>query len=348
MFVAFSKKMEHFQKSIFNELADYKIKKAKEGQQIIDLSIGSPDLPPPPFVIEELKSEVGNLHHYKYALDGISELHDAIHSYYVRNYDVKLNKEDEILTLMGSQDGLVHIPSVFANEGDIILVPNPGYTAYSAGISLAGAIPYSMPLKQENEFLPDLEAIPHSIREKAKLMILNMPGNPIPTMADEAFFEKVVQFAKKHHIFLLHDFAYSELYYERKPISLLSIEGAKDVAIEFNSLSKSFNMAGCRIGYVVGNETVIQALKRLKSNLDFGVFIPIQKAAARALLDKSGYSDHLREVYKKRRDTLVHGLHSIGWMVENRKHRCSFGRKYLFRSYRQIWHIDSLMRRGLL
>ncbi|MCK0473084.1 LL-diaminopimelate aminotransferase [Halalkalibacter sp. APA_J-10(15)] len=314
--VFLSKKMEQFQTSIFTELSVYKAKKKKEGRSLIDLSIGSPDLPPPSFIVEELVSQVQDVSQYKYALDGITELHEAIHSYYIRHYDVEVHAQHEILSLMGSQDGLVHLPSVLANEGEVILVPNPGYTAYAAGISLAGAIPYSMPLSEENQFLPNLEAIPSDIREKAKLMIINVPGNPIPNMADTDYFEKLIHFAKKHDIFILHDFAYSELYYEKKPISLLAIEGAKEVAIEFNSLSKSFNMAGCRIGYVVGNATVIQALKRLKSNLDFGVFIPIQKAAARALNDRSSFSGNLRDVYRKRRNTLVSGLHSIGWHVD--------------------------------
>ncbi|ARK30530.1 LL-diaminopimelate aminotransferase [Halalkalibacter krulwichiae] len=313
----FSKKMDQFQTSVFNELADYKMVKMKEGKDIIDLSIGSPDLPPPSFVMEELSSSVKDPSLYRYSLRGIPELHDAISHYYHHHYNVELAQEDEVLVVMGSQDGLVHLPLVVADPGDIILVPDPGYTAYAAGISLAEAIPYSMPLKEEDAFLPDLDAIPDEVRQKAKLMILNFPGNPVPSTASREFFEKVVRFAKENKIVVLHDFAYSELYYDERPISFLSVEGANEVGIEFNSLSKSFNMAGCRIGYVVGNPHVLEGLKRLKSNLDYGVFLPVQKAAVVALKNTTNFSNELRMIYKKRRDILVAGLNSLGWKVDS-------------------------------
>lgn len=311
--------MNFFQTSIFNELSNYKKKKLKAGKEIIDLSVGSPDLPPPNFVIEELKKQVSDPSQYGYALSGMEELHKTIRTYYDKNYNVKIKAENELITVMGSQDGLVHLPMVLTNPNDIILVPDPGYTAYKTGISLAGAQPYLMPLKEDNHFLPDLNAIPDAISKKAKLMILNFPGNPVPAIATEEFFHHAIQFAKKHQIVILHDFAYSELYYEEKPISFLSIDGAKDVGIEFNSFSKSFNMAGCRIGYVLGNKDVIEGLNRLKSNLDYGVFVPIQKAAIQALSDTSNFSNDLRKTYKNRRDILVNGLNNIGWQVESPK-----------------------------
>ncbi|MDR4886783.1 LL-diaminopimelate aminotransferase [Fredinandcohnia sp. QZ13] len=319
MKITLSQKMNEFGESVFTELANYKKNKMREGQDIIDLSVGSPDLPPPPYVIEALATHVQNPSLYGYSLTGIDELHDAISNYYIRRYDVPVNKESEVLMVMGSQDGLVHFPMAFANPGDLVLVPDPGYTAYAAGIALAGAKPYGMPLKEENQFLPDLDAIPEDICQKAKIMILNFPGNPVPALATQSFFEKVIQFAKKHQILVLHDFAYSELYFEEKPISFLSVEGAKEVGVEFNSLSKSFNMAGCRIGYMVGNPDIIAAINRLKSNLDYGVFLPIQKAAIAALRDTSNFSENLRETYKKRRDLLVNGLADVGWQVESPK-----------------------------
>lgn len=309
--------MNQFQTSVFNELANYKKQKIQDGHQMIDLSIGSPDLPPPEYVMEELASYVKDPTLYRYSLDGTPELLQAISDYYGRSYDVNLSPENEVLMVMGSQDGLVHLPLVLTNPGEIILVPNPGYTAYAAGIAMAEATPYSMPLQEENQFLPDLELIPEDIRLKAKMMILNFPGNPVPATATEEFFEKVVQFAKKYNIIVLHDFAYSELYYGEKPLSFLSVNGARDVGIEFNSLSKSFNMAGCRIGYVVGNPLILEGLNRLKSNLDYGVFLPIQKAAITALNHSERFSDNLRAIYKKRRDTLVAGLHSLGWKVHS-------------------------------
>nr|WP_285874139.1 LL-diaminopimelate aminotransferase [Halalkalibacter oceani] len=313
--IQLAEKMTHFQKSIFTELAVYKRKKVEEGQRMIDLSIGSPDLAPPAYVVEELSRAVEDPSLYRYSLEGTPELLQAIAAYYERRYDVALSADKQVLMTMGSQDGLVHLPLVVTNPGDVILVPDPGYTAYASGISLAEATPYSMPLQEENQFLPNLEQIPEEICQKAKLMILNFPGNPVPALATREFFEQVVAFARKHQIIVLHDFAYSELYYEQKPISFLSVEGAKEVGIEFNSLSKSFNLAGCRIGYVVGNETVIEGLQRLKTNLDYGVFLPIQKAAIRALTETSSFSDDLRAIYKERRDCLVQGFRSIGWDV---------------------------------
>jgi LL-diaminopimelate aminotransferase len=317
--ITLSDKMNNFQTSIFSELADYKKRKIQEGKNLIDLSIGSPDLPPPDFVIEELQKSVQDPSQYGYTLTGTEELHQAISDYYHRQFGVHLHADDEVLTVMGSQDGIVHLPMVLTNPGDTILVPDPGYTAYDAGISLAGASPYKMPLKEENHFLPDLSKIPKEIRDKAKVMILNFPGNPVPALATKEFFEEVVQFAKENQIVVLHDFAYSELYYEEKPISFLSVEGAKEVGAEFNSLSKSFNMAGCRIGYMVGNAQVINGLNRLKSNLDYGVFLPVQKAAIAALKNSAQFSEQLRSIYRKRRDVFVGGLNKLGWEVTSPK-----------------------------
>ncbi len=311
-----STRMNSFQTSIFNELSAFKKKKISEGHEIIDLSVGSPDLPPPAFVMEELSKSALDPTLYGYSLTGTSEFNAAVSSYYTRQFHVNLKPENEVLMVMGSQDGLIHLPMVFADPGDVILVPDPGYTAYAAAISLAGATAYPLPIKEKNRFLPDLDAIPEEIHVKSKLMILNFPGNPIPAMATGDFFRKAIKFAKENSIIILHDFAYSELYYDEKPISFLSVEGAIDVGIEFNSLSKSFNMAGCRIGYVAGNSMMIKALDRLKSNLDYGVFYPIQKAAVRALEDTSSFSDDLRAVYKRRRDILVNGLNDVGWRVE--------------------------------
>ncbi|RLL45087.1 LL-diaminopimelate aminotransferase [Oceanobacillus piezotolerans] len=313
---SFSTKMDQFKTSIFNELAAFKKQKMESGMEIVDLSIGSPDLPPPTYVMEELSTHAKDPLQYGYALTGMEEFHQAIANYYHRNYHVQVDSRNQVLTVMGSQDGLVHLPLVFCNEGDTVLVPDPGYTAYETGISLAGATPYPMPLLEENHFLPDLDAIPEEIKKKAKLLILNFPGNPVPALATEDFFQKVVAFAKENNIAVLHDFAYSELYYENKPISFLSVEGAKEVGIEFNSLSKSFNMAGCRVGYVTGNEIIIDALGRLKSNLDYGIFLPIQRAAVRALEGNEPFSNDLRNIYKRRRDILVNGFNRLGWRIQ--------------------------------
>ncbi|MEH6945023.1 LL-diaminopimelate aminotransferase [Bacillus sp. JJ722] len=317
MKIKLAQRMNSFSSSIFTELALYKSEKLKEGKTIIDLSIGSPDLPPPDFVKDAIGSLSLNSNQYGYSLAGTKNFHDAVGAFYKKNYDVELDTEVEILQLMGSQDGLVHLPMVLANPGDIILVPDPGYTAYATGIAMAGATPFFMPLKKENSFFPDFTSIPEEIAKKASLMILNFPGNPIPAMATKEMFQAAIEFAKKFNIIILHDFAYSELYYsDAKPISFLSLPGSKEVGIEMNSLSKSYNMAGCRIAYATGNTEIIAALKQLKSNLDYGVFYPIQNAATLALQQGAEFNEQTRVIYKSRRDCLINGLNEIGWKVE--------------------------------
>ncbi|WP_175639513.1 LL-diaminopimelate aminotransferase [Metabacillus schmidteae] len=311
-----SNKMSFFQPSIFSELAQYKKKKMEEGKPIIDLSIGSPDMAPPSFVRESLSEGVLAQDQYGYSLTGTKEFNKAVSTFYKNNYNVQLESRDEVLLLMGSQDGLVHFPMVFADPDDIILVPDPGYTAYAAGIAMAGASPYFMPLNKENDFLPDLEKIPEDVAQKAKIMILNFPGNPVPALASSDFFKKVIAFAKKFQIIVLHDFAYSELYFEgNKPISFLSVEGAKDVGVEMSSFSKNYSMAGTRIGYLAGNNQIVQAMNHLKSNLDYGVFLPVQQAAIRALQEGADFCEQSRKVYEERRNILVDGLQNIGWDI---------------------------------
>jgi LL-diaminopimelate aminotransferase len=311
-----SKRMEAFQPSVFSELAAYKKRKIAQGFDIIDLSIGSPDMPPPDFVVQCLTNAAAQTDSYGYTMSGVQELHQAVASYYRNNYNTTLHTLREIVTLMGSQDGLVHLPMAFAEPGDYILVPDPGYTAYATGIAMAGATPYFMPLKKKNGFLPDLNQVPEHVARQTKLMFLNFPGNPVPVMADKTFFCEAIAFAKKYDIIIVHDFAYGELYFDnKKPISFLSVPGAKEVGIEINSLSKSFNLAGCRIGYLAGNEFVVETVKQFKSNIDYGVFLPIQKAAAAALLYGAEFCEQNRRVYEQRRDVLVEGLRSIGWEV---------------------------------
>jgi aspartate/methionine/tyrosine aminotransferase len=306
--------MNSFQPSIFSELSQYKKQKLAAGAPIIDLSIGSPDLAPPSFIAKTLAEEVLKEDQYGYSLTGTNEFNHAVASFYKKKYQVHLQEEQEVLLLMGSQDGLVHFPMVFANPGDVILVPDPGYTAYAAGIAVAGAKPYFMPLKKENHFLPNLSIISDEIADKAKMMILNFPGNPVPALASKEYFAEVVAFAKKHNILVLHDFAYSELYFEgNKPVSFLSIDGAKDVGVEMSSFSKNYNMAGSRIGYLAGNKEIIRAMNQLKSNLDYGVFLPIQKAAIRALEEGEAFCGSSRAIYEGRRDLLVSGLKELGW-----------------------------------
>ncbi|QPA32463.1 LL-diaminopimelate aminotransferase [Thermaerobacillus caldiproteolyticus] len=315
-----AERMKEFGTSVFSQLAAYKQSKISQGYDMIDLSIGSPDLPPPSFIRKTLAFYANNPDTYGYTLEGTHEFHEAVASYYEMNHHVSLNPNKEIACLMGSQDGLVHLPMAFANPGDVILVPDPGYTAYATGIAMAQAVPFFMPLRKENSFLPDLQAIPEEIAKRAALMFLNFPGNPVPALATESFFEEVIEFAKRYEIIVVSDFAYSELYYDgQKPISFLSIPGAKEVGVEMNSLSKSYNMAGCRIGYVCGNEQVIEVLTHFKSNLDYGVFLPIQKAAVAALTKGASFCEENRRIYQSRRDRFIDGLISMGWHVERPK-----------------------------
>ncbi|WP_156323953.1 LL-diaminopimelate aminotransferase [Bacillus sp. JCM 19034] len=316
MNITVSNRMRFFQPSIFSELATYKQQKLAEGAPIIDLSIGSPDLAPPSFITETLAEEVLKSDQYGYAITGTNDFNHAVSTYYERKYQVELNPDKEVLLVMGSHDGLVHFPMVFANPGDIILVPDPGYTGYAAGIALAGAEPYLMPLKKENNFLPDLTVIPEDIASQAKVMILNFPGNPVPSLASKEYLAEVVAFAKKYNIIVLHDYVYSGVYFdENKSVSFLSIEGAKEVGVELFSFSKNYNMAGSRIGYLAGNEKVVKAMYQLKSNLDYGVFLPIQHTAIQALEKGEEFSETTRKIYQERRNLLVNGLNEIGWEV---------------------------------
>lgn len=311
-----SKKMKHYKQSIFGQLKEAAKQSEQKGLKIIDLSLGSPDLPPAKIVREKLSEASLLAGQYGYTLGGTENFNKAVSRYYKRRVNVSLKQDKEVLLTMGSQEGLVHLPTAFCNPGDVVLTTDPAYVAYDQGIHLAGANPYYMPLTKENDFLPDLTAIPNAILKKAKLLILNLPGNPVPAMPTYEFFEEVVQFAKKHQILVLHDAAYSEYYFQGdKPMSFLEIEGAKDVGLEMNSLSKSFSLAGARVAYVVGNEKAIAIFKQLKSNLDYGVFQPIQEASIVALDHAEEITNTLRATFKKRHQIIMQGLTDIGWEV---------------------------------
>ncbi|TXL67482.1 aminotransferase class I/II-fold pyridoxal phosphate-dependent enzyme [Cerasibacillus terrae] len=311
-----AKKMSVFTPSIFGKLKAVTAKREAQNEKIIDLSLGSPDIPPSDLVRQTLSKESAKADMYGYTLGGIKRFNEAVSNYYQRRSKVSLNPETEVLQTMGSQEGLVHLPLAFCNENDIVLTTNPAYVAYDAGIKLAGAIPYYMPLHAENNFLPDLDAIPENILEQAKLLILNLPGNPVPAIPTKAFFEKVVSFAKKYQIIVLHDAAYSEFYFtENSPASFLATPGAKEVGLEINSLSKSFSLAGARVAYFAGNADAIRIMREFKSNLDYGIFAPIQEAAIVALNHAEEITDRLRKIFKERHQILTEGLTELGWEV---------------------------------
>ncbi|AZU60295.1 LL-diaminopimelate aminotransferase [Neobacillus mesonae] len=313
-----SKKTERMATSIFTELADKKREAIKKGMDVIDLSVGSPDLPPPPHVVDTIVKYSKDTTKYGYTLKGIDEFNEAAAYFYKERYGIELNPEREVLQLMGSQDGLAHLATAMIDPGDYVLVPDPGYPIYEQGVMIAGGSIYPMPLLEEHNFLPQLHEIPLEILHKTKMMIISYPGNPVTALANKEFFEEVVAFAKKYNILVVHDFAYSELIFDQNPqISFMSVQGAKEVGIEFNSLSKTFNMAGCRIGYAVGNEEALKILASFKSNIDYGIFYPIQMAAVSALTGDFSVLQKQVEEYEKRRDILISGLAKGGWQVAN-------------------------------
>jgi len=309
-----SQKMSYFQPAIFGQLKECANEQKAKGAEIIDLSLGSPDLPPHEILRNHMAEKSKDPSAYGYTLTGTKEFNEAVARYYKRVNKVEIDPETEVLLTMGSQEGLVHLPIAFCDPGDIVLITNPAYVAYIAGIHLAGAQVHYIPLDKERGYLPDLEAISEEVARKAKLMILNLPGNPVPAMPSFEYFTEVVEFAEKYNIIVLHDAAYSEFYFSGDgPISFLNAPGAKEVGMEINSLSKSFSLAGARVAYFVGNRNLIQIMKQLKSNLDYGVFEPIQSTAALALDHSEMITDRLRKIFSERHRVVTKGLDNIGW-----------------------------------
>ncbi|MCP9470116.1 MAG: LL-diaminopimelate aminotransferase [Nitrospira sp.] len=288
------------------------------GVDIINLGIGDPDLPTPAPIIDGLAQAAKNPKHHQYpSYEGLLAFRAAVADWYKRRFHVTLNPADEVLTLIGSKEGIGHVPLAFVDPGDVVLVPSPGYPVYPVGTSFAGGVAHIMPLTKANGFLPDLDAIPKNVAAKAKLMWLNSPNNPTSVVMTKEYFKRVVEFAREYHIIVCHDAAYSEIYYDgKRPSSFLEVEGAKDVGVEFHSLSKTYNMTGWRIGFAVGHKEVLAGLGKVKSNLDSGVFEAVQAAGVTALgLDES-VTDGIRKIYQERRDTLVPGLKMLGLEVD--------------------------------
>lgn len=288
-----------------------------KGADLIDLSIGDPDIPTPKHIVDAMKIAVERPANHRYpSYEGMPSYREAVANWYRQRFNIPLDPNTEVLSLIGSKEGIGHIPLAFINPGDVVLVPSPGYPVYLIGTLLAGGESYIMPLKEENGFLPELTAIPEAILNRSKLMFLNYPNNPTAASASESFFKDVVAIAEKYNIIVCHDAAYSEIYYDnKKPISFLNIDGAKDVGIEFHSLSKTYNMTGWRIGFVVGNKDVISGLGKIKTNLDSGVFQAIQEASIVALQTEDPVLSEIRMTYQERRDVLYQGLKDIGFKL---------------------------------
>jgi LL-diaminopimelate aminotransferase len=288
------------------------------GVDIINLGIGDPDLPTPAPIIESLAQAAKNPKHHQYpSYEGMLSFRKAVAEWYQRRFGVKLDAADEVLTLIGSKEGIGHIHLAFVDPGDVVLVPSPGYPVYPVGTSFCGGVSHLMPLTKANGFLPDLNAIPKEVARKAKLMWLNSPNNPTSVVMTKEYFKRVVAFAQEHQIIVCHDAAYSEIYYDgQRPASFMEVDGAKDVGVEFHSLSKTYNMTGWRLGFAVGNKEVLAGLGKVKSNLDSGVFEAVQAAGITALGLDDGVTDTIRKTYQERRDTLIPGLKQLALEVD--------------------------------
>ena len=307
--------LSHFETGIFAALDQKRDELIASGKKVYNLSIGTPDFQPAPHIMEAMTEACKKPENYVYALKDMNETLAAVKDYYKKRFGVEVTT-DEITSVHGSQEGIGHIGMALTSPGDYAILPNLGYPIFEAGAYLGGAQLYFYPLKQENGFLPVFEEIPEEIARKTKFMILSYPYNPVCAVANDEVYEKAIAFAKKYDIIIIHDNAYSDIIYDGKEgKSFLSYEGAKEVGIEFFSLSKSFNVTGLRISFAVGNREVIDAIKLLRSQIDFGMPIPIQKAAVAAL---TGPLDMVKEQcveYQARRDALCGGLRKIGWNV---------------------------------
>lgn len=294
---------------LFAEIDRQKKELREKGIKFIDLSIGDPDIAAPQPVIDVLYQAAKSKENQKYALDqGKQALRSSISRWFLNRFGVSLDEDKEILPLIGSKEGLVHFPLAFVNRGDYVIIPNPGYPGYRGAALFAGAKIYEMPLLEKNNFLPDLEKIPENVRNKAKVIYLNYPNNPTSVLAPIEFLKKVVTFCSKYGIILAYDNAYSEIYFEEKPCSILEIDGAREIAIEFHSFSKTFCMTGFRVGWACGNENLVKGLLKTKTNIDSGVFGAIQDAAAYALDKETLYADNIRNIFRERRNLFLQNI----------------------------------------
>lgn len=306
---------------VFNIVNELKADARARGEDIIDFGMGNPDQPTPKHIVDKMveATQRGDTHRYSMSR-GIPRLRKAICNYYKRRFDVDLNPETEAIVTIGSKEGLAHLAMATVGPGDAVLVPNPAYPIHPYGFVIAGADIRHVPLREDVDFFAELEKAIKNSWPKPKMLVLNFPGNPTSECVDLEFFEKVVAIAREHEIWVVQDIAYAEIVFDDyQPVSILQVEGAKDVAVEFYSLSKTYNMPGWRVGFMVGNETLVSALARIKSYLDYGMFLPIQIAAISALEGPQDCVEDIRLMYQERRDVLCDGLNNIGWEVKKPK-----------------------------
>ena len=311
----FSTLINDFKPGIFGALNEKKEELLRNGRKVYNLSVGTPDFRPAPHVMKAMQDACGKPENYKYSLADLPELLEAVKYRYEKRFGLHI-ETDEVMPVYGSQEAMSHIGKVFCNPGDMILVPDPGYPMFEMSGIMAGADVEYYPIKEENGYLPDLDSIPEEILKKTKYMIVSYPLNPVCVCAPDAFYEKMIAFAKKHDIVILHDNAYSDITFTEKPgKSFLSFEGAKDVGVEFYSLSKSYNLTGARISFVVGNKDIISRFRLLRSQIDYGIFYPVQYAAIAALTGPDDFIEEQRRKYAARNQALCGGLRKIGWNV---------------------------------
>lgn len=313
--IQFSEMVNGFKTGIFATLNEKKEELIKEGRKVYNLSVGTPDFKPAPHVMKAMQDACKDPENYKYALADLPELLKAVQYRYKKRFGVRV-ETDEIMSVYGSQECMAHIGMVFCNPGDTILVPNPGYPMFEMSGIMAKANLEYYTIKEENGYLPDLDHIPEETLKRAKYMIVSYPLNPVCVCAPDEFYPKLIDFAKKNEIVILHDNAYSDIIYTRKQgRSFLSFEGAKEVGVEFYSLSKSYNLTGARISFVVGNREIIEKFRTLRSQIDYGIFLPIQYAAIAALTGPDDFIEEQRQQYEARNRALCGGLRKIGWNV---------------------------------
>jgi LL-diaminopimelate aminotransferase len=306
---------------LFAELDRKKTALRAKGVDLIDLGVGDPDIPTPKRIIERMREAILDPRSHRYpSYEGLREFREAVSLWYERRFGVTLDPDNEVLTLIGSKEGIAHIPLAFIDPGAYSLVPSPGYPVYHAGTIFAGGRSFFMTLKEEGGFLPDLEQVPVAVAEAATLLFINYPNNPTAAVADKVFFAKVVEFARRYDLIVCHDAAYSEISFDGyAPPSFLEVDGAREVGMEFHSLSKTYNMTGWRLGFAVGNKEILAGLGKTKTNIDSGVFQAVQLAGIEALAGEQTEVEQMRALYQGRRDLMIRGLRAVGLDVTSPK-----------------------------
>jgi LL-diaminopimelate aminotransferase len=317
MEIRYNEKLKKLPPYLFIEIDRKKKEAIERGADIISLGVGDPDMSTPEHIIKSMQEAVAKPVNHQYPFGaGLLSYRKAVANWYKKRFNVDLNPS-EVCALIGSKEGIGHIHLGFINPGDVVLIPEPGYPVYNTGTIFTEGVPYFMPLLEKNGFLPDLDAIPEDVVKKAKLIFVNYPNNPTGVVAPKEFYIKLIEFAEKNNIIVAADTAYSEIYYDEndKPSSFLEFPGAKEVGVEFHSLSKTYNMTGWRIGWVCGNKDIVAGIAKVKDNYDSGVFQAVQEAAITALSSSQKCVENARKIYKERRDALVDGLKKLGWEV---------------------------------